>query len=146
MKMPMTRLPERDWEKEWYLTWQSQKLSHLAQAFDTTSSHSSSSYSSGSDDHTGSIISGSLYSESYVESVFTRDTYGTYGTEGGGEEESESEDGSWYEDEDAPECGYIVNVKQKIGERVSRVHPNHTSSLRRSRWRKKHFPRGTFPY
>lgn len=50
---------------------------------------------------------------------------------------------SW---EEAPECGEIVNVRQKIGERVTRVHPDFTSSLRRSRWRKKYFPRGTFPY
>lgn len=50
---------------------------------------------------------------------------------------------SW---EEAPECGEIINVRQKIGERVTRVHPDFTSSLRRSRWRKKYFPRGTFPY
>jgi len=50
---------------------------------------------------------------------------------------------SW---EEPPECGVIINVRQKIGERVTRVHPDYTSSLRRSRWRKKYFPRGTFPY
>jgi hypothetical protein len=50
---------------------------------------------------------------------------------------------SWGE---IPECGTIKNVKLKIGERISRVTPDLTSSLRRSRWRKKHFPRGTFPY
>ena len=50
---------------------------------------------------------------------------------------------SW---EEAPECGVIINIRQKIGERVTRVHPDYTSSLRRSRWRKKYFPRGTFPY
>jgi hypothetical protein len=54
-----------------------------------------------------------------------------------------AEDSVW---EDVPECGKIRNVKLKIGERVSRVTPDLTSSLRRSRWRKKHFPRGTFPY
>jgi hypothetical protein len=142
MKMPMTRLPERDWEKEWYLTWQSQKLSHLAQTFDSSSSHASSGYSTASsdDDDLAGSIPGSC-----VSSLFTRDTQDSGG---GGEEESESEDGSWCDDDDddAPECGYIVNVKQKIGERVSRIHPDYTSSLRRSRWRMKHFPRGTFPY
>jgi hypothetical protein len=56
-----------------------------------------------------------------------------------------------YEDddtfEDIPECGTLVNVKPKIGERVSRVHPDHTSHLLRSRFRRKYFPRaGTFPY
>ena len=55
----------------------------------------------------------------------------------------DSEEDSW---EELPECGLIINVRQKIGERVSRIHPDHTSSLRRSRWRKKYFPRGTFPY
>ncbi|GKY92352.1 hypothetical protein MPSEU_000206100 [Mayamaea pseudoterrestris] len=48
--------------------------------------------------------------------------------------------------EENPECGRIRNVKQKIGERVSRVTADLTSSLRRSRWRKKYFPKGTFPY
>lgn len=48
--------------------------------------------------------------------------------------------------EENPECGRIRNVKLKIGERVSRVTPDLTSSLRRSRWRKKYFPKGTFPY
>jgi len=51
--------------------------------------------------------------------------------------------GSW---EEAPECGDIVNMKLKIGEHVTRVHPAYTSSLRRSRWRKKYFPKGSFPY
>ena len=53
------------------------------------------------------------------------------------------DDETW---EDPPECGTLENVKLKIGERVSRVHPDHTSNIRRSRWRKKYFPRGTFPY
>jgi hypothetical protein len=57
-----------------------------------------------------------------------------------GEEDSYT---SWGE---IPECGTIKNVKLKIGERISRVTPDLTSSLRRSRWRKKHFPKGTFPY
>ena len=47
---------------------------------------------------------------------------------------------------DIPECGRIRNTRLKIGERISRVTPDLTSSLRRSRWRKKHFPRGSFPY
>ena len=53
------------------------------------------------------------------------------------------DDGSW---EEAPECGTLMNVKPKLGERVSRVHPDHTSHLLRSRFRKKYFPRGSFPY
>ncbi|GAX10574.1 hypothetical protein FisN_14Lh073 [Fistulifera solaris] len=46
----------------------------------------------------------------------------------------------------APQCGRIRNMKLKIGEKITLVTPDLTSSLRRSRWRKKHFPRGTFPY
>ena len=48
--------------------------------------------------------------------------------------------------EDTPECGTLKNVIVKPGERISRVTPELTSSLRRSRWRKKYFPKGTFPY
>jgi hypothetical protein len=55
----------------------------------------------------------------------------------------DAEEVSW---EETPECGTIRNVKLKIGERVTRVTPDLTCSLRRSRWRKKFFPKGTFPY
>jgi hypothetical protein len=50
---------------------------------------------------------------------------------------------SW---EEIPECGKLKNVKLKIGDRITRVTPELTSSLRKSRWRKKHFPHGSFPY
>jgi hypothetical protein len=53
------------------------------------------------------------------------------------------EEGSW---EEIPECGKLKNVKLKIGDRISRVTPDLTCVLRRSRWRKKHFPHNTFPY
>ena len=66
-----------------------------------------------------------------------------YRTGAHSEDDDEDENGSW---EDIPECGTIRNVKLKIGERISRVTPDITSSLRRSRWRRKFFPRGTFPY
>jgi hypothetical protein len=56
------------------------------------------------------------------------------------DEDSESTSSSTWED--VPECGYFVNVKPKLGERVSRVTPDHTSHLLRSRFRKKYFPRG----
>ena len=52
------------------------------------------------------------------------------------DDESDDEDVSW---EETPECGRIKNVKLKIGERISRVTPDLTSSLRQSRWRKRHF-------
>jgi len=48
--------------------------------------------------------------------------------------------------EDNPECGTLRNIRARVGEPLSRVTPDHTSSLRLSRWRKRHFPHGTFPY
>ena len=51
---------------------------------------------------------------------------------------------SW--EDERPECGTIRNVRLRIGEKITRVTPDLTSHVRRSRWRKKHFPPGTFPY
>jgi hypothetical protein len=69
------------------------------------------------------------------------------------QEEEEEEDydddddeSSWISADQIPQCGRLCTVKLKIGERVSRVTPDLTSSLRRSRWRKTYFPKGTFPY
>jgi len=42
------------------------------------------------------------------------------------------------------EIGTICTMRFRIGERVSRVHPHYTSSLRKSRWKKKYFPKGIF--
>lgn len=42
------------------------------------------------------------------------------------------------------EIGTICTMRYRIGERVSRVHPQYTSSLRKSRWKKKYFPKGIF--
>jgi hypothetical protein len=57
--------------------------------------------------------------------------------------EYDSDEDSW---EDTPECGKIKNVRLRPGERITRVTPDLTCYLRRSRWRKKHFPQGNFPY
>jgi len=127
MEMPMDNLPHAgEWVEEWYTTWQTRQLPPGDD--DTRSSHSwaSDTYATRStfrDDTT----------------AYTRDTYGdsTYVTHS-------DDESTW--DEEPPECGTFKNVKLKIGERLSRVHPDYTSSLRRSRWRKKYFPRGTFPY
>jgi len=43
-----------------------------------------------------------------------------------------------------PEIGTINTLRFRTGERVSRVHHEHTSFLRKSRWKKKYFPRGIF--
>lgn len=58
--------------------------------------------------------------------------------------EDEDENLTW--NDERPECGTIRNVRLRIGEKITRVTPDLTSYVRRSRWRKKHFPPGTFPY
>uniref|UniRef100_A0A7S1BKK6 Uncharacterized protein n=2 Tax=Corethron hystrix TaxID=216773 RepID=A0A7S1BKK6_9STRA len=47
---------------------------------------------------------------------------------------------------DPPEVGTLNTVCLAIGESSSRVTWEYTSSLRKSRWRRKFFPRNTFPY
>ena len=141
MEVPMSRLPERNWEKDWYMTWQAHKLSHILPNDEASCGSYSSGYTSGGDDHTGSLVSGSVFSGSSRNTRSTRET-----RDPDWDDDEATDEETWYEEDDNPECGHIVNVKQKIGERVSRIHPHFTSSLRRSRWRKKHFPRGTFPY
>jgi len=119
MEMPMRKIPDPgDWTPEWYTTWGGRKLLKRRPSFE-------SSVDSGDD--------------SYTEKDYDdKDSLRSYSS------------GSSYEDdeewEEFPECGTFVNTKQKIGEHVTRVHPDYTSSLRKSRWRKKYFPIGTFPY
>lgn len=43
-----------------------------------------------------------------------------------------------------PEIGTINTLRYRTGERVSRVHCEYTSFLRKSRWKKKYFPKGIF--
>jgi len=119
MEMPMRNIPDPgDWTPEWYTTWGGRKLLLRRPSIE-------SSIDSGSDSYT-------------EKDYYDKDSLRSYSS------------GSSYEDEedweDAPECGTFVNTKQKIGEHVTRVHPDYTSSLRKSRWRRKYFPIGTFPY
>jgi hypothetical protein len=161
MEMPMENLPgEGEWLEEWYTTWQqrhneTKKKSKTGQdhGFDSDSDDSDGSetfntytvYTEGDettrgDDDTATYsrsvytgVSGSVYtSRRSQRSRYTRRSHGY-----------EEDDDSW---EDPPECGTFQNVKQKIGERLSLVRYEHLSSLRQSRWRKRYFPRGTFPY
>mmetsp|Transcript_3015 Transcript_3015/g.3895 ORF Transcript_3015/g.3895 Transcript_3015/m.3895 type:complete len:306 (-) Transcript_3015:317-1234(-) len=44
------------------------------------------------------------------------------------------------------EIGMLCTKRLEIGERVTRVHYTLTTSLRKSRWTKKYFPDGTYPY
>jgi hypothetical protein len=140
MEMPIENIPDPgEWTEEWYTTWKSPwDRPHMNKSRSSMGSSSSdgSSTDRGSYTDRGSITDASTLNQ---KSLSTRES--SYS--GSGSSEEHSDDDSW---EEAPECGTIVNVKQKIGERVSRVHPDYTSSLRRSRWRKKYFPRGTFPY
>ena len=103
------------------------------------------------DYHTGR--SGSEYSSSRMTRDDDASTSGSSGSCSSGSSSSfyssdcsssgSTDEGSW---EDAPECGTLTNVKPKLSERVSRVTPDHTSHLLRSRFRKKHFPHGFLPY
>jgi hypothetical protein len=131
-----------EWTEDWYKTWEAKKHRSLSRS--VTSSYcsgmesgeepSSETEAGTARDDTSSYIDGS--SGSYTTSSgFSAEDDGT---------DFDPDDRSDYED--TPQCGELINVKPKIGERVSRIHPDYTSRLRRSRWRKKYFPRGTFPY
>lgn len=125
MEMPMRKIPDPgDWTPEWYTTWGGRKLLLRRPSIDASFE---SSIGSGSDSYT---------EKDYYDN---NDSLRSYSTGGSTYEDDED----W---EDAPECGTFVNTKLKIGEHVTRVHPDYTSSLRKSRWRKKYFPIGTFPY
>ena len=136
MEMPTENLPDAgEWVEEWYTTWQTRNTSKNHES--PSSSFSDSSFDSGS--------------ESY--SQCTRNTRGDDTVTRSDDDEGNSYSQSMYTEnddestwEEPPECGTLLNVKLKIGERLTRVHPDHTSSLRRSRWRKKYFPPGTFPF
>ena len=144
MEMPIENIPDPgEWTEEWYTTWKRPHERRGGASADNDDSSSEGSYTEQgsfteepeSFDNRGSFITDA--SSAHPMSTFS----GSHGESS--DEDDDDDDMSW---EEAPECGTIINVKQKIGERVSRVHPDYTSSLRRSRWRKKYFPRGTFPY
>ena len=162
MEMPIESVPQAgEWTKEWFTQWkspfnrysrsslQSRSDEYTDASYSVVRRHDSDkeSYTDGDTytdrdyTDTGSYTDGSSLRRGYDQSSYS----GSADSERSDESTTSSDDGSasW---EEAPECGQIINVRQKIGERVTRVHPDYTSSLRRSRWRKKYFPRGTFPY
>lgn len=140
MEMPMERefMPEKgEWDEGWYTTWHSRKdnpnnlILHEQDEMDNSSSYFSQSDDGHSmNDHSDDLSEDSAFRENEdgtdYASQFTKDT-----------------NESW---EEVPEVGTICTIRLKIGENVSRVHYCWTSRLRRSRWRRKFFPRGTFPY
>lgn len=164
MEMPTENRQEGEWTEEWYTTWQVRNdPNYRRKQRDEEDSASSSSGGSGSfsrdeytnyterDDYTmyTGTAGGSVYTGTVGDSVYTGTVGGSVYTDQISDRYHSTSHSQFEDDEtweDPPECGTLENVKLKIGERVSRVHPDHTSNIRRSRWRKKYFPRGTFPY
>jgi hypothetical protein len=46
------------------------------------------------------------------------------------------------DEDEVPRVGVLTTIRLKPGERMTRVHYEHTSNLRHSRWRKRWFPKG----
>jgi squalene cyclase len=154
MEMPISNAPDPgQWTEDIYTTWKSpyqkfeQEHLKITKTEDKNDAGNANANKMTGDD--GSFSDGSRYSDdrSFTESEgsYDDDEESYSGSEGSGsfshaDDETEA---SW---EDAPECGEIINMRLKIGEHITRVHPDFTSSLRSSRWRKKYFPNGTFPY
>lgn len=139
MEMPIENIPDPgEWTEEWYKQWKSPYDGRAPPG----RSNSDDDYTNDGSYNSGAFTDGGRSRES-GSSVNDESSYYSGSESETSRRFTDDDDYSW---EEAPECGEIINVKQKIGERVSRVHPDYTSSLRRSRWRKKYFPRGTFPY
>lgn len=145
------RDPE-EWTEEWYTTWKAPEDANYNSR--SVTSTSSASRESGTErEGTTEDDTGTNQDEtcSYIEksdSSRSGSQYGSgsYSSTFNSASEGEFTDGDYESLEDTPQCGTLINVKPKIGERVTRIHPDYTCQLRRSRWRKKYFPRGTFPY
>ena len=121
--VPATKIPESgEWNEDWFTTWKSRR------------------------DNPNNLVT---FTEEEVPALTMNFTSGTSTTIA----ESESDEKSMAEEVDAGSCpkkavlieiGNLVSVRFG-GERVSKVHPDYTSSLRRSRWRKKYM-RGEFAF
>lgn len=143
MEMPHESYPHPgEWTEEWYTTWKrprdqeeasSEASSHASDSEFDESESSSADEDDENSQHSGMKSDGSQ-GDKYTKCSESNDD---------SDDEDSSSSSSW---EEIPECGHLRTVKLRIGEHISRVHPNFTSSLRRSRWRLKYFPRGTFPY
>ena len=122
--VPATKIPESgEWNEDWFTTWKSRR------------------------DNPNNLVT---FTEEEVPVLTRNFTSGTSTTMA----ESESDEKSMAEEVDAGSCppkkavlieiGNLVSVRFG-GERVSKVHHDYTSSLRRSRWRKKYM-RGEFAF
>lgn len=125
LQIKVTKIPESgDWNEDWYTTWKSRRDNPNNLVTFTVSDIPSLSMNSTGTSNTSTTVT---ESNSYDKSVESSDT--------------------------APckkkavliEIGNIVSVRFGTGERVSKVHPDYTSSLRRSRWRKKYM-QGEFAF
>ena len=110
-----------------------------------SSKHSRGDGTTSTDDRYRSSFSGTSGSYSADESEDGSSSFNDEDSESS-VSSSSHDDGDNETWEEIPECGTLINVKPKINERVSRLTPDHTSHLIRSRFRKKHFPKGSFPY
>lgn len=154
MEMPISSAPDPEqWTEDIYTTWKSpyQKFEqeHLKIIKSDDENEKAKDLAKGpvQDDGSFSNADSQVDGEAgYSDEESFTDSEGSYNDEGsysGSEGYDDETEASW---EDAPECGEIINMRLKIGEHITRVHPDYTSSLRRSRWRQKYFPKGTFPY
>ena len=113
MLMPTENSRPEAWAEEWYTTYKPDA--------DSCSRSALSSRSGGSSFDTHSTSSSALYSQGYSKTSSRYDY--SYSASSGSS-------ASWLE---PPECGTLLNVKPNIGERVTRIHPDYTTSIRRSR-------------
>lgn len=123
-QMSVTRIPDEDeWDENWYTTWRSRRdnpnnlMAFAELEIKTTSYHSAPNIKNTS-------LTGLSTSAESDPSICPN----------------------------APkrklniEIGLLCPVRLKTGERISRIHPDFTSSLRRSRWRKKYVSGVQFPH
>jgi hypothetical protein len=118
LQLTVTRIPDpEEWNENWYTTWRSRR------------------------DNPNNLIAFTEYEI-------------TMGAEsnGIGESSSSLEDSEQVANRSSGtrrkvtiEIGSLYPVRLKAGERISRVHPDYTSSLRSSRWRKKYLSGVQFP-
>ena len=114
-----TKIPESgDWNEDWYTTWKSRRDNpNNLVTFAEGDIPSLSMMSSGTTGTSTTLTE----SESYDQSS-----------------ESEMNTNSCRKKAVLIEIGNLVSVRIAVGESVSKVHPDYTSSLRRSRWRMKY--------
>jgi len=107
------------WPVDWYTTWQSWKdgQDHV-NVFVTDEDGVDESFDADEEDQSN---------EKYQRLKTLRQVKDTYSEQG-------------------PEIGTLFTMRLKLGAGISQVNYNCTSSYWRSRWRRKYFPSGTFPY